>query len=134
MNFTDENEEERMQQFVAIVKPDPEAGGFVATIPGLPGVIGRGETEEEALNDARAALESELEAAGDEGLIDGDADPEGTQRPFDAQDTLEALAAEQGVSAAVDFDALLGDFLPEDEDRDDFVSALRRWRSDAPTA
>jgi hypothetical protein len=29
-----------------------------------------------------------------------------------------------------DFDALLGDFWPEDEGADEFVAALRRWRHD----
>jgi hypothetical protein len=42
---------------------------------------------------------------------------------------LEQLAREQGVSP-VKFDDLKGDFWPEDEDPDEFINALRRWRSE----
>lgn len=42
--------------------------------------------------------------------------------------TVEALAAEQGVGPAEDFDKLLGDFWPEDETADEFIAAVRRWR------
>ncbi len=45
---TDEGEEQ-VQQFAVVVKPDPEDEGFVATIPGVPGVVGHGHTEEEVL-------------------------------------------------------------------------------------
>lgn len=53
---------------------DPEDGGFVATLPSLPGVVGQGETEDEALEDIREALEFTLESmreAGEE-LPEGD--------------------------------------------------------------
>jgi hypothetical protein len=51
-------------------------------------------------------------------------------RSFDARPDLAALASEQGVEPAGDVDALLGDFWPEDEGADEFVSALRTWRRD----
>lgn len=41
---------------------------------------------------------------------------------------LQALAAEQKVKPVTNFDALLGDFWPEDETADDFISTVRRWR------
>ena len=41
---------------------------------------------------------------------------------------MEALASEQGVEPADDFDALLCDFWPEDEVADEFETALRTWR------
>ena len=123
-----------MQQFAVIVRPDPEDGGFVAMVPGRPDVIGQGETEEEALKEARAALESQLEAAGNEVITDNGVGLEGTNRPFDAEDSLEALADQQGVDVADDFDSLLGDFWPDNEGENDFVSALREWRSDLPAA
>ena len=53
--------------------------------------MGQGETEEAALEDAKMALESDLG---------------GTPHPFDARFNLEALASEQGVEPADDFDAL----------------------------
>jgi antitoxin HicB len=124
-----------MQGFAVIVKPDPKDGGFVATVPGLPGVVGHGETEEEALEDARAALEPKPESgSGKEFAADGDPDYEGARYPFDADESLEALAAKQGVEAADDFDALLGDFWPAEEAADDFVAALCEWRRAAPAA
>ncbi|CAN5280823.1 hypothetical protein BH24ACT19_BH24ACT19_18080 [soil metagenome] len=124
-----------MQGFAVIIKPDPKDGGFVATVPGLPGVVGHGETEEEALEDARAALEPKPEAGGGKDFAAyGDPDSGGVRRTFDADESLEALAAEQGVGAADDFDALLGDFWPAEEDADDFVAALREWRRDVPAA
>lgn len=42
--------------FAIVVRPDEEDGGFNATVPTLPGVVGQGETEEAAARDARDAL------------------------------------------------------------------------------
>ena len=50
-----------------VIHPDREDGGFVATVPSLPGVAGQGETEEEALEDVRAALEFTLESMAERG-------------------------------------------------------------------
>lgn len=44
--------------------------------------------------------------------------------------SIEDLAAEQGVQAATDFEALLGDFWPDDESVDEFISAVRLWRTE----
>ncbi len=122
-----------MQQFAVIVKPNPQDGGFIATVPGHPHIVGQGETEEAALEDARMALESTPEA-GDGKAANGAEDLGGTPHPFDTRLNLEALASEQGVEPADDFDALLGDFWPEDEGADEFVATLREWRRDAPGA
>lgn len=43
---------------------------------------------------------------------------------------LVELAAEQGVPPVYEFDDLLGDFWPEDETADEFVAAVRRWRTE----
>jgi predicted RNase H-like HicB family nuclease len=126
----DTNDEGQMRQFAVIVKPDLKDGGFIATVPGHPEVVGQGETEEAALEDARMALESTPEA-GDGEATNGVENPEGKPHPFDARLDLNALAADQGVGIADDFDALLGDFWPEDEGADEFVTALREWRRDA---
>jgi predicted RNase H-like HicB family nuclease len=127
------NDRVQVQQFAVIVKPNPEDGGFIATVPGHPHVVGQGETEEAALEDARIALESTPEA-GDAETTNGAEDPEGTPHPFDSRPPLEALASEQGVEPTGDFDALLGDFWPDDESTDEFVLTLREWRRDAPGA
>ena len=126
----DMNAEAQVQQFAVIVKPNPQDGGFIATVPGHPHIVGRGATEDAALEDARMALESILEA-GDGEAAYGAEDPEGALSPFDSPLDLEALASEQGVGPADDFDALLGDFWPEDEDADEFIATLREWRRDA---
>jgi predicted RNase H-like HicB family nuclease len=115
------------EQFAVIVKPNPQDGGFIATVPGHPHIVGKGETEEAALEDARIALESTPEAA-DAETTNGAQDPEGTPHPFDSRSVLEAIASEQGVEPADDFDALLGDFWPDDESPDEFDTALRTWR------
>ena len=56
-----------MRKFAVVIQPDHEDGGFVATVPSLPGVVGQGETEEEALADVRAALEFTLESMAERG-------------------------------------------------------------------
>ena len=124
------SDEEQVQQFAIIVKPDPENGGFVATVPGNPDILVHGETEEAALENARTALEpgnGQAAAPGMEGT-------ESVPRPFDVPPDLQTLADEQGVEVAGDFDALLGDFWPEDEDPDEFVAALSEWRRESQDA
>jgi len=44
--------------------------------------------------------------------------------------TIEQLVAEQG-TRPLSFDEMLGDFWPEDESVDDFITALREWRSES---
>ena len=51
-----------MKRLVVVIKSDPEDGGYVATVPSLPGVVGQGETEEEAFEDVKADLEFTLES------------------------------------------------------------------------
>lgn len=50
------------RRFIAAVFADLEDGGYVATVPGVPGVVGQGETEEEAYEDVTKALEFHLES------------------------------------------------------------------------
>ncbi len=56
-----------MRRFVAVVFVDPEDGGYVATIPTVPGVAGQGETEEEAYEDVEKALAFHLESLAESG-------------------------------------------------------------------
>jgi hypothetical protein len=49
-------------------------------------------------------------------------------RSFDKRKDPEDLAADQEVEPADAFDALLGDFRPENEGAEEFVAALREWR------
>jgi predicted RNase H-like HicB family nuclease len=44
------------RRYIIVVDDSPEDGGYVASVPSVPGVYGQGETEEEAFQDAKAAL------------------------------------------------------------------------------
>jgi len=46
-----------------LIYPDVEDGGWVCEIPSLPGCVAQGATKEEALRDARSAIEAWVAAA-----------------------------------------------------------------------
>jgi predicted RNase H-like HicB family nuclease len=52
----------------AIVRPEPEAGGYSASIPALPGCHTQGETLEEVRANLREAAEGWLAAHGNQDL------------------------------------------------------------------
>lgn len=52
----------------AIVRPEPDAGGYSATIPALPGCHTQGETLDEVRANLREAAEGWLAVAHDDGL------------------------------------------------------------------
>ncbi len=56
-----------IRRFKVILEPDREAGGFVAKVPSLPGCVTQGETVEEALGNAREAIELVLEDLAEQG-------------------------------------------------------------------
>jgi hypothetical protein len=47
--------------------------------------------------------------------------------------TIDELVAEQGVVFPRDLHDLLGDFWPQEESIDDFLSAMREWRGHTKT-
>ncbi|MDQ4064152.1 MAG: hypothetical protein M3122_09800 [Actinomycetota bacterium] len=119
----------------------------MATVPSLPGVVGQGETEGEALEDVKVAVEFTLESMMERGeeLPPGDEVAREIELPlrkartgfrfapeafYETTDPV-TLAREQGVSAA-SFDDLLGDFWPEEEEPEEFTATLREWRHDLP--
>ncbi|MCL5109970.1 MAG: type II toxin-antitoxin system HicB family antitoxin [Chloroflexi bacterium] len=51
-----------MKEYSVILLPDPEEGGFTVTVPALPGITTEGDTEEEALANARDAIELYLQS------------------------------------------------------------------------
>ena len=51
----------------SIVLEREEDGGFVVTVPALPGCVTQGDTREEALTNAREAIEAYLEELGSTG-------------------------------------------------------------------
>ena len=53
--------------FKVLIEKD-EDGYFVATVPSLPGCISQGQTEEEARNNIKDAIEFHLTALAEEGI------------------------------------------------------------------
>jgi antitoxin HicB len=55
--------------YPVVVQPlkDEDGGGFIATVPDLPGCMSDGETPEEALHNVQDAIEAWIEAAQDMG-------------------------------------------------------------------
>lgn len=53
-------------RYTVILDPDP-AGGFTVTVPAIPSVVTEGDTEEEALANAREAIELALEVMAERG-------------------------------------------------------------------
>lgn len=68
--------------FQLVIDPDPEDGGYVATTPTLPGVVGQGETQEEAAQDLATALQFTLDDMKENGepLPESDKEAEGLPR------------------------------------------------------
>ena len=56
-----------VRDYTVILTPEPETGGFSVTVPALPEVATQGETVEEALVNAREAIELSIEYRRDEG-------------------------------------------------------------------
>jgi len=54
----------------------------------------------------------------------------GASMPFDAELTLEELAAQQGVGPIKSIEDLRSEMWPEDESVDDLVPTVRRWRDE----
>ena len=59
----------------AIVRPEPDAGGYSASIPALPGCHTQGETLDEVRANLREAAEGWLAVAHDEALVRDAAGP-----------------------------------------------------------
>lgn len=56
----------RVHQFTVNLHPQPE-GGYTVLVPALPEVVTEGDTREEAMANAREAIEAILEVYRDEG-------------------------------------------------------------------
>jgi predicted RNase H-like HicB family nuclease len=56
-----------VRRYIVVVVPDEEDGGFVASVPAVPGVYGQGETEDEAYRDVVEALTFTLDSMTEEG-------------------------------------------------------------------
>ena len=47
-----------------------------------------------------------------------------------AREKIWKIAEEKGIKPIKNLDDLKGDFWPEDEDIDDFIATVRRWRNE----
>lgn len=65
------------RSYTVVLLPEPEAGGFSVSVPALPEIATQGETEEEALANAREAITLVLsdKAQRGEGIPPSDTDP-----------------------------------------------------------
>jgi antitoxin HicB len=55
--------------YTVLLEPDPEWGGFTATVPAIPEVVTEGDDEAHALAMAREAIELYLRYADEKGLL-----------------------------------------------------------------
>ena len=51
-----------MRRYTAILTRDPEDGGYTVAVPALPGCFTQGDTWDEAIENARDAIEAYLES------------------------------------------------------------------------
>jgi predicted RNase H-like HicB family nuclease len=56
------------RRYRVVLEEDNEEGGYIVTVPGLPGCITEGDTVEEAMSNAREAIIGYLEALKKEGF------------------------------------------------------------------
>ena len=56
-----------MRRYTILLHPDPDEGGYTVTVPALPGCITQGETLEEALANAREAIQLHVEVLAERG-------------------------------------------------------------------
>ena len=61
-----------MREYTVVLTPDPYDGGFSVAVPALPGCFTQGDTEEEAIANAREAIRCHVEAL----RLDGQPVPE----------------------------------------------------------
>ncbi|MBI2939617.1 MAG: type II toxin-antitoxin system HicB family antitoxin [Chloroflexi bacterium] len=64
-------------QYAVILQPDPEEGGYSVSVPALPGCHTQGDTLEEAIANAREAIQCYIEGL----LADGEPIPEEIAHP-----------------------------------------------------
>jgi antitoxin HicB len=56
-----------MRRYSVLLTPDLEDGGYTATVPALPGCISEGDTVDEAVANAREAIDCHLQGLADDG-------------------------------------------------------------------
>ena len=64
-------------QYTIILDPDPDEGGYVVTVPALPGCVTQGETLEEAIAMAKDAIRLFIETL----IAEGEPVPQEREHP-----------------------------------------------------
>jgi antitoxin HicB len=69
--------DQREYTYTVLLDPDPDSGTWTVTVPALPGVVTQGDSIEDAIVQAREAIQVHIEGL----LADGEPVPEERQRP-----------------------------------------------------
>jgi antitoxin HicB len=67
----------REYAYAVLLDPDPDSGTYTVTVPALPGVVTQGDSIEDAIAQAREAIQVHIEGL----LADGEPVPEEHERP-----------------------------------------------------
>ncbi len=67
----------RELKYAIILRPEPEEGGYSVSVPALPGCHTQGETLEEAIANAKEAIQVYIESL----ILDGEPVPEEIEHP-----------------------------------------------------
>ena len=69
--------DQREYAYTVLLDPDPETGTYTVTVPALPGVVTQGDSIEDAIVQAKEAIQVHIEGL----LADGEPIPEERERP-----------------------------------------------------
>lgn len=69
--------EQREYAYTVLLDPDPETGTYTVTVPALPGVVTQGDSIDDAIVQAKEAIQVHIEGL----LADGEPIPEERERP-----------------------------------------------------
>ena len=68
---------EREYAYTVLLDPDPDSGTYTVTVPALPGIVTQGSSVDDAIVQAREAIQVHIEGL----LADGQPIPEERERP-----------------------------------------------------
>ena len=68
---------ERQYAYTVLLDPDPDSGTYTVTVPALPGIVTQGSSVDDAIVQAREAIQVHIEGL----LADGQPIPEERERP-----------------------------------------------------
>ncbi len=69
--------QKREYAYTILLDPDPESGTYAVTVPALPGIVTQGDSVEDAITQAREAIQVHIEGL----LADGEPVPEEREHP-----------------------------------------------------